>query len=146
MRVGGGGGCAWGGWGWWADRQWPRWVGYPPGAEPPADSARSASGFRSGKMYIFIFLRFGDRLPLFLFIFHIFITYIHSFNHIQYIYPSPFAVVFFHILIACKLRGKNLPGVPSWESNSGLPYSMPTRYQLRYAAPFWLRLTLDELC
>jgi hypothetical protein len=30
--------------------------------------------------------------------------------------------------------GKNLPVVPSRESNSGLPYSKPTRYQLSHAA------------
>ncbi len=33
--------------------------------------------------------------------------------------------------------GKNLPLVPSRESNSGLPYSKPTRYQLSHAAPFF---------
>ncbi len=32
---------------------------------------------------------------------------------VAYIYPSPF--------IACKLSGKNLPVVPSQESNSGVP-------------------------
>jgi hypothetical protein len=31
--------------------------------------------------------------------------------------------------------GKHLPVVPSRESNSGLPYSKPTRYQLSHAAP-----------
>jgi hypothetical protein len=32
---------------------------------------------------------------------------------------------------------KHLPVVPSRESNSGVPYSKPTRYQLGHAAPFW---------
>jgi hypothetical protein len=36
----------------------------------------------------YIFLKFGDRMPLFLFIFHIFVTYIHSFNHIHTIHSS----------------------------------------------------------
>jgi hypothetical protein len=62
------------------------------------------------------------------------ITYIHSITFIQYIYPLPFAEVSLHLLIACKLSEKNLPGVSSRESNSGLPYSKPTRYQLSNAA------------
>ncbi len=49
--------------------------------------------------------------------------------------------------------GKNLPGVPSQESNSDLPYSNPTYWQLSYAAPYLsydtplteLRRTLTEL-
>ncbi len=36
-----------------------------------------------------------------------------------------------------KLSGKTLPVVPSQESNPGLPYSKPTRYQLSHAAPYW---------
>ena len=36
----------------------------------------------------YIFLKFGDRMPLFLFIFHIFVTYIHSFNHIHTLHLS----------------------------------------------------------
>ncbi len=71
-------------------------------------------------------------MPLFLFIFHIFFyihTYIHSITFIQYIYPSPFAGASLHLLIAWKLSGKTLPVVPSRESNSGLPYSKPTRYK-----------------
>ncbi len=47
-----------------------------------------------------------------------YITYIHSITLIQYICPSPFAEASLHILIACKLRGKNLPVAPSLESNS----------------------------
>ncbi len=39
-----------------------------------------------------------------MFIFNIFTTYI------QHIYPSPFAGASLHLLIACKLSGKNLPG------------------------------------
>jgi hypothetical protein len=37
-----------------------------------------------------------------------------------------------HLLITCKLSGKNLPVVPIRESNSGLPYSKPARF---HAAP-----------
>jgi hypothetical protein len=66
--------------------------------------------------------------------FSYFITYIHSITFIHYIYPSPFAEASLHFLIACKLSGKNLPVVPSRESNSGLPYSKPTCYQLSHAA------------
>ncbi len=59
---------------------------------------------------------------------------IHTFNtFIQYIYPSPFAGASLHFLIACKLSGINLPVVPSRISNSGLPYSKSTRYQLSHA-------------
>ncbi len=83
-------------------------------------------------------LRFGGRMPLLLFIFHIFHnihTYIHSITFIQYIYPSPFAGASLHLLIAWKLSGKTLPVVPSRESNLGLPYSKSTLYQLSHAAP-----------
>jgi hypothetical protein len=51
----------------------------------------------------------------------------HSFIQSQYIHPSPFAEASLHILIACVLSGENFPVVPSRESNSGLPYSKPTR-------------------
>ncbi len=76
-------------------------------------------------------------MPLFLFIFHILYN-IHTFiqSFIQYIYPSPFAGASLHLLIAWKLSGKTLPVVPSRESNSGLSYSKPTRYQLSHAAPY----------
>ncbi len=53
---------------------------------------------------------------------------------IQYIHPSPLAVVPLHLLIADQLSGKNLPGVPSRVSNSGLPYSKPTHYHIKYYA------------
>jgi hypothetical protein len=60
-----------------------------------------------------------------------FIQYNHPITFIQYIRrglsPSP------HRLW---LSGKDLPVVPSRESNSGLPSSKPTRYQLSHAAPF----------
>jgi hypothetical protein len=49
--------------------------------------------------------------------------------------PSPFAEASLHFFIACLLSGDDLPVVPSRESNSGLPYSKPTRYQLSHAAP-----------
>ncbi len=51
---------------------------------------------------------------------------------LQYNYPSPFSGASLHLLIACR---KSLPVVPSRESNSGLPYSKPTYYQLSHAAP-----------
>ncbi len=61
---------------------------------------------------------------------------IHTFIQSQYIPPSPFAEAFLHILIACVLSGEIFPVVPRRESNSGLPYSKPTRCQLGHAAPF----------
>jgi hypothetical protein len=75
-----------------------------------------------------------------LFIFYNIHTYIHSITFIQYIYPSPFAEASLHFFIACLLSGKDLPVVPSRESNSGLPYSKPTRYQLSNAAPYAITL------
>ncbi len=60
--------------------------------------------------------------------------YIHTITFIQYIHPSPFVEAPLHFFIASMLSGKHLPVVPSRESNSGLPYSKPTRYQLSHAA------------
>jgi hypothetical protein len=60
---------------------------------------------------------------------------IHTFIQSQYIHPSSFAEASLHFLIACVLSGENFPVVPSRESNSGLPYSKPTRCQLSHAAP-----------
>jgi hypothetical protein len=60
---------------------------------------------------------------------------IHTFIQSQYIHPSPFAEASLHLLIACVLSGENFPVGPSRESNSGLPYSKPTRCQLSHAAP-----------
>ncbi len=90
--------------------------------------------------------RFGGMMARCLFIFHIFITFIHSITFIKYIDPSPFAGVSLHLFIARKLSGKYLPVVPRRESNSCLPYSKPTCYQLSYAAP-WTepRRTITEL-
>ncbi len=48
--------------------------------------------------------------------------YIHS--------PRPLSFSTLHV----SLRGKNLPGVPSRDLNSGLPYSRPAHYQLSHAA------------
>ncbi len=73
-------------------------------------------------------------MPLFLFIFHI--LYIHTFIQSQFIHPSPLAEASLHFFIACMLSGDDLPVVPSRESNSGLPYSKPTRGQLSHAAPY----------
>ncbi len=71
------------------------------------------------------------------FIFYNTHTYIHSITFIQHIYPSSFAGASLHFIIACKLSETNLPVVPSRESNSGLPYSKLTRYQLSHDAPCW---------
>ncbi len=62
---------------------------------------------------------------------------IHTFIQSQYIHPLPFAEASLHFFIACMLSGDNLPVVPSRESNSGLPYSKPTRCKLSHAAPYW---------
>ncbi len=51
---------------------------------------------------------------------------------------NTFAEASLHLLIACKLSGTDLPVVPSRESNSGLPSSKTTRYQLSHAAPLHL--------
>ncbi len=48
----------------------------------------------------------------------------------------PFAEASLLFFIACSFRGKNLPGVPSRDLNSGLPYSRPAHYQLSHAAPY----------
>ncbi len=55
-------------------------------------------------------------------------TFIQSFTHNIRWGPSPY-------LHSCRLSGRNLPGVPSRDSNSGLPYSKPAHYQLSCAAP-----------
>jgi hypothetical protein len=55
----------------------------------------------------------------------------HIHTMIQYIRPSPFASI--SSLHLCSV-GKNLPGVPSRDLNSGLPYSRPAHYQLSCAA------------
>jgi len=47
--------------------------------------------------------------------------------------PRPLSISSLH---SCSVE-KNLPVVPSRESNSGLPSSKPTRYQLSHAAPYW---------
>jgi len=67
-------------------------------------------------------------MPLFLyFLFFCYNTYNHSRITIAK-GPSPY-------LHSCRLSGRNLPGVPSRDSNSGLPYSKPAHYQLSCAAP-----------
>ena len=67
-------------------------------------------------------------------LFFIFYTYIHSFNHNSFIRLHSLKPL--HFFIACMLSGEDLPVVPSRESNSGLPYSKPTRCQLSHAAPY----------
>jgi hypothetical protein len=73
-------------------------------------------------------------MPLFLnlFFFIQYRRYIHTIIHSSFINirwgPSPY-------LHSCRLSGRNLHGVPSRDSNPGLPYSKPARYQLSHAAP-----------
>ncbi len=68
-------------------------------------------------------------MPLFLCIFIILLQYIQSFTHNIRWGPSLY-------LHSCRLSGQNLPGVPSRDSNSGLPYSKPAHYQLSCTAPY----------
>ncbi len=57
----------------------------------------------------------------------------HSFINIRW-GPSLF-------LHSCRLSGRNLHGVPSRDSNSGLPYIKPAHYHLSHAAPYlWATL------
>ena len=92
-------------------------------------------------------LKVGGRMPLFLFIFCFHnLQYRHTFNPIHTIHisvavrrglsPSPHRFV--------SSVGKTVPVVPSRESNSGLTYSKPTRYQLSNAAPSEQRRTITE--
>jgi hypothetical protein len=77
-------------------------------------------------------------MPLFLCNLIILLQYIQSFTHNIRWGPSPY-------LHSCRLSGRNLPGVPSRDSNSGLPYSKPPHYQLSCAAPYWAALHPTEL-
>ncbi len=79
------------------------------------------------------FYRCGGLMPLLLCIFIILLQYIQSFTHNIRWGPSPY-------LNSCRLSGRNLPGVPSRDSNSGLPYSKPAHYQLSCAATYWAAL------
>jgi hypothetical protein len=76
-------------------------------------------------------------MPLFL-IFIIFNNHSHStIIHSFILHHSPRPVFLYpHRFFA--QQEKNLHEVPSRESNSGLPYSKPTRYQLSHAAPWEL--------
>jgi len=70
-------------------------------------------------------------MPLFstfiIFNIHSYNTIIHSFI-LQHL-PRPY------IFIGYTHRKRRLHGVPSRESNSGLPYSKPMHYHLSYTAP-----------
>ncbi len=80
-------------------------------------------------------------MPLCLFIFFFYRTYIHT---VQSSVAMHSAEVPLHLLIAGHCG--QLPGVPSRQSNSALPYSKPTHYQLSYAATYtaaWLAGRLD---
>ncbi len=70
------------------------------------------------------------------FIFYNIHTFIqsHSFNPI--ILRHSLRPLSISSLLVCSV-GNHLPVVPSRESNSGLPYSKPTRYQLSHAAPYY---------
>ncbi len=69
-------------------------------------------------------------MPLFLhsFFFYTIDTFIqHSYINIRWCL-SPY-------LHSCWLSGQNFHGVPSRDSNLGLPYSKPAHYHMRHAAP-----------
>ena len=68
----------------------------------------------------------------------------HSFLHIHSYTFAEFRSRFF--IAASSGRGSPCTGVPSRDSNSGPPYSSPTRYQLRHAAPVLAVLQLARLC
>jgi hypothetical protein len=72
----------------------------------------------------------------------IYITYIHLFHPIHTVHTS-FVIrrAFSPSPYRWSVNGINLPGVPSRESNSGLPYSKPMHNQLSYAAPIELHCT-----
>ncbi len=73
-------------------------------------------------------------MPLFFVYFSYFITDIHTFIQSHSSVAIRWGLSpFLHRLFA---QWGNLPVVPSRESNSGLPYSKPTRYQLSHAAPY----------
>ena len=66
-----------------------------------------------------------------------FIIYIHSFNHNTFIRRhslKPLSISSSPL----SAQWENFPVVPSRESNSGLPYSKPTRCQLSRAAPYFI--------
>jgi hypothetical protein len=71
------------------------------------------------------FLKFGGSCHSF-FIYFVFFSYIHNHMHTVYIHSYPFAEASLLFFIAfVSLRGKNFPGVPSRDLNSGLPNSRP---------------------
>jgi hypothetical protein len=98
--------------------------------------------FLQKKVFILFFVSCPSFYLLYLFQFHAF-----TITFIQYILSSPFAEASLHLysLLKLLLRGINLPGVRSRETNSGLPYSRPAHYQLSYAAHLTeLRCTLPS--
>jgi hypothetical protein len=70
--------------------------------------------------------------------FSYFITYIHSFiqshSYNKFIHRHSLRPLSISSSLVCSV-GKHLPVVPGRESNSGLPYSKSTRYQLSHIAP-----------
>jgi hypothetical protein len=84
-------------------------------------------------LFLPIHLKVCWLLPLFLFSSSFSVSYIY--NHIHTVNSSTFIRRGFSPFLHCLLlRGKNLPGVPSRDSNSGLPYRRPA-YQQSFAAP-----------
>ncbi len=76
--------------------------------------------FRGRKQFIFYIVRYGLMAAATLFIyFRLFHTFIITF--IQYSHSYPFAEASSFSSVLVSLRGKNLPGVPSRDLNSGLP-------------------------
>ncbi len=59
-----------------------------------------------------------------------------AFTFIYYIIRRYIAEVPLYLLITGKCSGKNLPGVPCWETNLCLPDSKPAHYHLSYVAPY----------
>ncbi len=91
-------------------------------------SSKSCSGTKSRNWdqifeYCFFKKVWWQYATLFVY-FSYFLTYIQSHSY------NTLAEGSLHLLITCKLSGTDLPVVPNRESNSGLPSSKPTRYQL----------------
>jgi hypothetical protein len=96
---------------------------------------RQVSGGNAFASYFF--LRFGGTLPLFLFI----LTLIEKTYNSDIYYSDRTTLVVF-IAFA---RWRTSSGVPSRDSNWGLPYSKPTHYCLSHAAPCFVYYQEESL-